>query len=403
MKITPNGIANIEFTLKWKSGQATHTDCYYAKRVNFWRDIFPTTYFDALIGKAEGDELIFAKDMTKITPPFATDNRFDIELRYFDTRYDPSVASGPRFGRFYPKGLLRGIPGVFKGNVEPFRCIGVEATHLTVDFNHPLSRADGGISAKIHEVGIKSGDVGGACADWMEVITRGPGMQARYEGKPTDFFSGDPFRREDESDDAAFYKVPRLTTHIDDEAIACINGIYDSLLHDGMNVLDLMSSWRSHVPESLSLKSLTGLGLNREEMERNEQLTGVVIHDLNRDPRLPFGDHAFDAVICTVSVEYLVRPFEVFREVARVLMPGGVFIVTFSNRWFPPKTITLWREIDEFERTGLVIEYFLQSGVFRDIETYSMRGRPRPFSDKYFPQISMSDPVYAVWGRKDSS
>jgi ubiquinone/menaquinone biosynthesis C-methylase UbiE len=126
-----------------------------------------------------------------------------------------------------------------------------------------------------------------------------------------------------------------------------------------------------------------------------------VVHDLNRDPRLPFAADRFDAVVCTVSVEYLTRPCEVFAETARVLKPGGLLIVTFSNRWFPPKAIRLWAELHEFERVGLVLEYFLKSGKYSALETVSMRGLPRPADDTYFNQYPCSDPLYAVWGRKE--
>jgi SAM-dependent methyltransferase len=123
-----------------------------------------------------------------------------------------------------------------------------------------------------------------------------------------------------------------------------------------------------------------------------------VVHDLNEDPRLPFEDQRFDAVICSVSVEYMIRPFNVFQDVARILRPGGSFIHTFSNRWFPPKAISIWAELSEFERMGLTLEYFLRSGVYRNLETYSARGWNRPETDRYFPEIPAADPVYAVWG-----
>lgn len=131
-----------------------------------------------------------------------------------------------------------------------------------------------------------------------------------------------------------------------------------------------MSSWRSHVPQNLKLDSLIGFGLNREEMLQNPQLTDHVIHDLNRDPSLPLIDNEFDAVICTVSVEYLIHPFEVFREIARILKPDGFFIVTFSNRWFPPKVIRIWSELHDFERIGLVLEYFCRQVYIRTLKHF---------------------------------
>jgi SAM-dependent methyltransferase len=133
-------------------------------------------------------------------------------------------------------------------------------------------------------------------------------------------------------------------------------------------------------------------------MQNNPQLTDYVVHDLNMDPRLPFDDQTFDAVICTVSVEYLIHPFNVFIDLARVLKPGGCLIHTFSNRWFPPKAIRVWSELSEFERMGLVLEYFLGSGSYRDLKTYSARGGSRPETDRHYPEILTGDPVYAVWG-----
>jgi SAM-dependent methyltransferase len=191
-----------------------------------------------------------------------------------------------------------------------------------------------------------------------------------------------------------------LVSHVDTRAQASIAALYSRLLKPGMAVVDLMSSWQSHVPQDLELNSLVGLGLNEEELHHNPRLTGQVLHDFNRDPVLPFPDEQFDALICNLSVEYLVRPLEVFAEAARVIKPGGLLVQTFSNRWFPPKVVQIWTELHEFERVGLVLEYFLRSGSFGNLKTFSSRGWPRPETDRYYPQIRLSDPVYAVWGEK---
>jgi SAM-dependent methyltransferase len=166
-----------------------------------------------------------------------------------------------------------------------------------------------------------------------------------------------------------------------------------------MHVLDLMSSWKSHIPDNLGLKKLTGLGLNRQELEKNDALNERVVHDLNENPILPFESNEFDAAICTVSVEYLIHPMEVFNELSRVLQPGGVLIITFSNRWFPTKVIQIWKDLHEFERMGLALEYFERTGKFKNLETYSLKGLPRPRHDKYFPGIRDSDPIFAIWGK----
>lgn len=398
--IHEKAVAGIEFSICWQSLAASHTESFFARKVIFYRDIFPRKIMDSLMGKKAGDAIEIKNVIKEIVPPYSQDYEFNIEQRQFDRIYNAPAKIEPRFGRFYPKGLLKGLPGIFKGNTEPFRCSGISDEAINVDFNHPLAQNNGNLTITIKEVRRNSGILGGSCTDWMEVVTSGPGMQIRCRGISTDFFSDEPFIRTYDHADADFYAEPRLVTHIDDTAISVIKSVYGKVLRTGMNVLDLMSSWRSHIPEDLKLDSLVGLGLNSEEMLQNPQLTAHIIHDLNREPLLPFSANEFDAVICTVSVEYLIHPLEVFREIARILKPGGYFIVTFSNRWFPPKVIRIWTEISEFERIGLILEYFLETGKFKNLKTFSMRGLPRDEDDRDCGVAPFSDPVYAIGGQK---
>jgi SAM-dependent methyltransferase len=161
-----------------------------------------------------------------------------------------------------------------------------------------------------------------------------------------------------------------------------------------------MSSWTTHLSDALDTASVTGLGMNAEELARNRRLSAYDVHDLNREPRLPYPNAAFEAVICTVSVEYLTQPRAVFADVARVLTPGGIFIVTFSDRWFPTKAIRIWKELHPFERMGMVLELFHQTERFASLATYSSQGWPRPADDKYADRMAFSDPVFGVWGRR---
>src|SRR5207244_11607008 len=103
---------------------------------------------------------------------------------------------------------------------------------------------------------------------------------------------------------------------------------------------------------------LTVLGMNAEELEANPQAAATVIHDLNADPRMPFEDDSFDAAVCCVSVDYLVRPVEVFADVARVVGPGGPFVCTFSNRCFPTKAIRGWLASTDEDHCRIVAAYF---------------------------------------------
>lgn len=193
------------------------------------------------------------------------------------------------------------------------------------------------------------------------------------------------FRRLDDFDDELFYLAPRFVVHIDAAAIRTVGEIYLSRLPRGGVILDLMSSWRSHLPPELQSARVVGLGLNRSEMADNPALTEIVTHNLNRTPQLPFDDGSFDGAVLTVSVQYLIHPLEVFAEVGRVLRPAAPFIVTFSNRMFPTKAVAIWVNASEQQRVDLVAEYFTRSAAFEKMETVD-RGSGE------------TDPVWAVLG-----
>jgi len=193
------------------------------------------------------------------------------------------------------------------------------------------------------------------------------------------------FDRSDESDDASFYSWPRLVTHIDPGAIAAVGALYEELSVDG-DVLDLMSSWVSHFRRAPA--RLTVLGLNETELAHNAQATARVVHDLNAHPTLPFATGSFDSVVCCVSVDYLVRPIDVFRDVARVLRAGGLFVCTFSNRCFPTKAVRGWLSSSDEEHCAIVSEYFVRSGKFQ-----------QPIPQRRTPAGRRGDPLFAVWSR----
>ena len=131
--------------------------------------------------------------------------------------------------------------------------------------------------------------------------------------------------------------------HIDDGAIAAVSGLFRDLIPQHSVVLDLMGSWRSHWPREHPKERLVGLGLNAAEMADNPDLDEFLVHNINQDRVLPFEDSSFDAVVITVSVQYLTHPIETFQQVNRILRTGGIFIVTFSNRMFPTKAVRIWR------------------------------------------------------------
>ena len=173
------------------------------------------------------------------------------------------------------------------------------------------------------------------------------------------------FEKVDTGPDAAFYAEPRFFTHIDDAAIATVKQVYRELLPPGGAVLDLMSSWVSHLPEETRY-SVVGLGMNAEELAANPVLSRWLVQDLNADPVLPLESGAFDAACLCISVQYLQRPVEVFREVARVLRPRGRFIIAFSNRCFPTKAVAIWQALSGVDQQRLVTAYLNAAG-FADV------------------------------------
>jgi len=394
-----NALADVELALSWRSAQAAHTDVYAAFNLNLWRDWMPPEIEALLLDKPLGQTGGLKLAPGVLTAESNPRDVLDIPLARFNKRYRKNLVVEPRAGRFYPKGYIAGVRDIYSEDFTPFRVGAVNGETLTVDLGHPLAGHELTLSANILDIREVASERGGRAQDVQQIIAgNGPGMQARWRGQPTDFFADSPFARGDEDDDGLFYTRPRFVDHLDSTALKQVRRHYARLIARGARVLDLMSSMNSHLDAALELSAVTGLGMNEDELAANEMLSRRVVHDLNRESRLPFPDADFDAVVCTVSVEYLVRPFEVFREVARVLRPGGKFIVTFSNRWFPPKAIGIWADLHPFERMGLVLEYFLESGRFANLKTFSLTGLPRPRDDKYASQMQWSDPVYSVWG-----
>jgi SAM-dependent methyltransferase len=221
-------------------------------------------------------------------------------------------------------------------------------------------------------------------------------------GSIEDFLNrGDAFSRKDESEDRLFYALDRFVDHLDEVALDTVERLIDTLIVEKRPaILDLMAGWNSHIPGTVDADEVVGLGLNENELSRNEALTEIVLHDLNEDPILPFEDGRFDVVLNTVSVDYMIRPFDVFREVARVLKPGGMFLVIFSNRMFPEKAVKVWREASEPERVMLVEDFFHASDAFEKPNLFTSKGKPRPKGDKYAQRGIPSDPIYAVYAEK---
>ena len=194
------------------------------------------------------------------------------------------------------------------------------------------------------------------------------------------------FAKQDAGDDLAFYAPPRLVTHIDDGAVAALTACYRGLLPENNRVLDLMSSWVSHLPPERTYTTVVGHGMNAAELTANPRLDRWFVQDLNRDAMLPLEDRSFEAAMCCVGAQYLQRPVAVFAEVRRVLAPNAPFIVSFSNRCFPTKAVAIWRSLDTNGHAALVRLYLERAGFSGITAEVLADGRS-------------SDPLVAIIGR----
>jgi SAM-dependent methyltransferase len=268
-----------------------------------------------------------------------------------------------------------------------FRVVKLDQNSFVANFSHPLQ-------GRIFSIDSGKADVSTEPIGKVTQLLEWSGMETQMQ-TPTDFSAPDAFARDDESPDAEFYAQPRKVAHVDAVCGRRIQALYRTVLPENARVLDLMASWRSHLPDTV--QTAVGLGMNAEEMADNPQLAERIVHDLNADPKLPFPDASFDAVVCTVSFEYLTQPQAIVAEARRVLRPGGMFVVTLSNRYFPPKVIKLWTQLHPMERMAWVGTLIKQAG-FKKVETYLERGLKRPRDDRYADRYTESDPLFATWG-----
>ncbi|XVE54104.1 hypothetical protein DITRI_Ditri03aG0054800 [Diplodiscus trichospermus] len=209
-------------------------------------------------------------------------------------------------------------------------------------------------------------------------------------------FKDEDFQRFDESPDPLFYEAPRFVTHIDDAAIAALTKYYSEVFPPsntpGVSILDMCSSWVSHFPKGYKQERVVGMGMNEEELKRNPVLTEYVVQDLNVNPKLPFEDNSFGVITNVVSVDYLTKPLDVFKEMCRILKPGGLAIMSFSNRCFWTKAISIWTSTGDTDHVLIVGSYFHYAGGFEPPQAVDISPNP-----------GRSDPMYIVYSRKLSA
>lgn len=209
--------------------------------------------------------------------------------------------------------------------------------------------------------------------------------------KPQDFDRSDP------TNDKSFYAFPKLVYHIDEPAVSSLTQYYRNNIPSKSDILDICSSWVSHYPLEFpkAMNSISATGISGVELGFNDQLTGgFEARDLNENPTLPYKDESFDVVTCVVSIDYLIEPVKVLKEVHRVLRPGGKVIISQSNRCFPTKAVAMWLQMNDRQHLELINGYFQYAGGFEPRKAFDITAT--------LPDNGYRDPMFIIEAVKES-
>lgn len=346
-----DAVGALEFTVVWARDGIAHEERFIGRRFNPVNDIFPAGMREALEGRRAGESVTLTYEPRLCIPRHRAGKVLDLpldRLRRKTVRGEPIV---PRFGRFYPQGHIDGLLDVYPDTLTPFRLIGLSKARFVADLNHPLANDTVTITAAIQYMERRDRGAYGSLTHWREATCDwGPGMQARHNGAPTDFFLPGFFDRADGGRPAP----PPL----DAKAMENIATVRARFIDPAMRVLDF-------------------------------------------SPGAPPASGNFDAAFALHAPEYAAAPFALFASVADRLPSGAPVVVAFGNRPDPARAIQGWLSLHEFERMGLVLEYLRRSGLDADAGTVSVRNDWRPQDDLRFVETrGVSDPVYVVYGRK---
>ncbi|MCJ2164236.1 MULTISPECIES: hypothetical protein [unclassified Pseudodesulfovibrio] len=348
-----NAIGALEFTVTWQQDDAIHEEQYLGRKFNPVHDVFPQGMREALEGKRAEESVTISYEPRMCIPRHRENlvQTMDLDrLRPKTLKGDPII---PRVGRFYPQGHISGLLNIYPDTLTPFRLTELDEHTFTSDRNHPLANIPVTISARIQYMEDRSTGTYGSLTHWRERICDwGPGMQARLDDEPTDFFHPAFFDRKCRLDENFLPPAP------DAAARRNIDQTLARFIEKGSRVLDF------------------SVGTER-----------------------PAGQ--YDAAVCTCSVEYMDRPVDILRFVAHYLPPGAPMLLAFTSAYDPARAIRGWQELHEFERMGLVLEYLRMAGMGQDLGTVSIRNDWRDRDDPCFLAAKgISDPVYIVYGRK---
>ncbi len=168
--------------------------------------------------------------------------------------------------------------------------------------------------------------------------------------------------KENSNDDSIFYSQPRFVHHLDNNFRRRLTTLYKEIIPKNSIILDLMSSWVSHLPPEINYKKVIGHGMNKKELQKNSRLDYYWVQDLNKNQKLPLKDWSVDFCLMVAAWQYLQEPEAVASEIKRIVKPGGSVIISFSNRAFWEKAPRIWREGGDKEHIKYIKAILLSQG-----------------------------------------
>jgi len=394
LKINKDSRISISLDLMWDEDNIKHVENYFI-RPHMWldADTLPKNLYEWLEGKEVGDVFEFTYDVGELFEPYSSKNILPIKWISEDEK------NFFKIGRFYQIETLKGREG--KNSIEKpfFRCIEKRNDLFFADFNHPLSEKRCTLKAKIIKVveqpEVKC-DTGGICFDWVSEFGEGIGMQGKFKQIEADFYSKDSFNIEDQSESGIFYESNSSIINVDAVLKNKIGEVLENIISDNSRILDIMGRTTPYLKNN---PEIAIIGLNKEVYSINKKISSINTKNIFKDARLPYSDNQFDFVLCSFCFEYIPHPHELVSEVKRVLKPDGSFVTIFTNRYFKPKSILLWSELNDFERLGYLQNIYKKTN-FKEISTYTSRGYLRPLSDPEAIIDRHSAPLFLIKGNK---
>ena len=205
--------------------------------------------------------------------------------------------------------------------------------------------------------------------------------------------------KSDISDDEIFYQQPRFVHHLSDSFRNRLTSLYSEYLLNHYIILDLMSSWVSHLPSNISYKKVIGHGMNEAELSSNERLDKFFVQNLNKKQNLPIEDSSVDVGLIVAGWQYLQYPEKVSLELSRVIKSDSLLIISFTNRAFWTKAPNIWTYSSEEKRIEYVTSVLTSNG-WRIEKILNEKTQDKKLFGFY---SSESDPFFSVIARNNKS